>query len=72
MRKKYSIPITWMSYKRYEVEADNLQEASLLALRQFLSEPDDTYIEDSFEIDSIIDEEYPNENLDMNKLFLEL
>lgn len=58
---KYSIPIVWQATKRYEVEADNLQEAVEKSLKQFLSEPDENYIEDSFEIDEILDEDYPNE-----------
>ncbi len=59
--KNYSIPITWQSYKRYDVQAENLKEAVISALNQFLSEPDETYINDSFDIDSIILEENPNE-----------
>ena len=61
MEKKYSIPITWESYKRVEVEADNLQDAVIKGLKQFLSEPDDEYIEDSFDVDDIIFEENPDE-----------
>lgn len=71
-KKKYSIPIYWESYKRYEVEADNLQEAALLAVKQFLSEPDDLYIEDSFNIDEIVYDEYPEENIDIHKIYKEL
>lgn len=65
--KTYNIPIAWQSYKRIPIQAENLQEAVKLALKQFLSEPDEQYIEDSFEVDEIIREEHPNENL--NKIY---
>ena len=55
--KKYNIPIVWQSYKRIEVEVENLHSAIYQALKQFLAEPDDNYLCDSFEIDSIIEEE---------------
>ena len=62
---KYYIPIVWQSYKRIEVEAEDLHSSIYQALKQFLSEPDDNYICDSFEIDSIIEEETGEEyNLD--------
>lgn len=70
--KKYSIPIFWQSYKRVEVEAENLQDAALKALRQFLSEPDELYLEDSFEIDPYIEEEIPDEKIDYKKLYEDL
>lgn len=63
--KEYNIPIRWESYKRISVEAENLQSAVYLALKQFLAEPDELYIDDSFEIDGIVEEEYPDEELDM-------
>jgi len=37
-------------------------------LGQFLSESDELYLEDSFEIDGIIEEEYPDESFDWNKI----
>lgn len=68
--KKYKIPIYWESYIRIEVEAENLQEAAEKALKQFLAIPDDNYLEDSFEVDNqIIEEDYPEESLDYEKLF---
>ena len=70
--KTYNIPIVWQSYKRIPVQAENLQEAVTLALKQFLSEPDELYIEDSFEIDGFLEEEYPDEFLDLNKIYNEL
>ena len=70
--KKYSIPIIWQCYDSYDVEAENLEEAVTLALKRFLSEPDDKYIEDSFEIDGFIDEEYPDETFDINKIIKNL
>ncbi len=66
--KTYNIPIVWQSYKRYQVEAENLQQATELALKQFFSEPDELYIEDSFEIDGIIEDE-TGETYDAVKLF---
>ena len=67
--KTYKIPIRWESYKRIEVEADNLQSAIHLALKQFLSEPDDLYLEDSFEIDNILEEEYPEEDYNLQQIY---
>jgi len=70
--KKYSIPIRWESYKRIEVEAENLEEACVKALNQFLKEPDDNYINDSFEVDDIINDEYPNEEFDIHQVYKKL
>lgn len=67
--KEYEIPIVWESYKRYKVEANNLEEAVTKALKQFLSEPDYEYIEDSFSIDDIIYDENPNEDFDIHKIY---
>jgi hypothetical protein len=69
---KYNIPITWESYKRIEVEADNLEGAILKALKQFFSEPDEYYIEDSFNVDSIIYDEFPQEGFSMNRIWEQL
>jgi len=63
--KTYNIPIKWESYKRIQVEAENLQQATELALKQFLSEPDDLYLDDSFEIDKYVQEE-TEEQFDMD------
>ncbi len=65
--KTYNIPISWESYKTIPVEAENLQEAVEKALKQFLSEPDETYIDDSFLIDGIVEENYPDESFDLDK-----
>ncbi len=70
--KTYNIPIVWQSYKRIPVQAENLEEAVKLALKQFFSEPDEQYIEDSFEIDEIINEDYFNETFDLNKILEEI
>ena len=67
--KTYKIPIRWESYKRIEVDADNLQSAIYLALKQFLSEPDDLYLEDSFEIDNILEDEYPEEEYNLQQIY---
>jgi hypothetical protein len=63
--KNYSIPIVWESYKRYNVEAENLQEAVTKALSIFLKEPDDNYIDDSFSIDDLLAEDYQEEDFDI-------
>ena len=68
MSKQYHIPVRWESYKRYTVEADNLQKAVEKALTQFLDEPDEYYISDSFEVDEIIFEEV-EEDFDLNQAF---
>lgn len=68
----YDIPITWQTYKNYKIEAENLEKAVELALKQFLSEPDDNYIDDSFEVDSMICEDYPEEKLDLNKIYYKI
>jgi hypothetical protein len=65
MVKNYNIPIKWESYKRISVEAENLQEATEKALKIFLDEPDDLYLDDSFEIDKFVEEE-TNETFDMD------
>ena len=71
-KKTYKIPIIWEAYRKYTVEAENLQEAIEIALKQFLSEPDEEYIDDSFSIDSILEDDYPDEEYDehaaLNKL----
>ena len=71
MEKEYNIPIIWESYKRYKVTANTLEEAILKALKQFLSEPGDNYINDSFEIDEIIYEE-TDEDFDIHKIYKQL
>ena len=65
--KNYSIPIVWESYKRYEVEAENLQEAVTKSLSIFLKEPDDNYIDNSFTIDDMIAEDYQEEDFDIHQ-----
>ena len=57
---EYNIPITWQCYKSYKVKAKNLQEAIETALREFLAEPDENYLDDSFDIEEEMDysEEY--------------
>lgn len=66
--KNYSIPIGWQNYKRVNVQAENLQEAVKKALKQFLSEPDEHYLGDSFEVDLIIEDENPDETFDMRQV----
>jgi hypothetical protein len=70
--KNYSIPIVWESYKRFNVEAENLQEAVTKALSIFLKEPDDNYIDDSFSIDNMIADDYQEEDFDIHEAFKNL
>ena len=70
--KNYIIPIVWKSYRRYEVAAENLQEAIKEALKMFLEEPDEYYLEDNFSIDDLIYEENPNEEFDISQIYNEL
>lgn len=70
--KLYNIPILWESYKRYSVEANTLQEAVEIALKQFLSEPDEEYLEGSFNIDNILEDEYPGETFNLDKIIQKL
>lgn len=49
--KDYSIPIIYESYIRAEVQAQNIKEACIKAVKEFLNIPDPNYIEDSFKID---------------------
>lgn len=66
----YDIPIVWQAMRTYSVEADSLQEATTKALKQFLSEPDEEYMNDSFELDQEdLSESYPDEKLDYIKLY---
>ena len=70
--KNYSIPIVWESYKRYDVEAENLQEAVTKALSIFLKEPDENYIHDSFSIDDMIANDYKEEDFDLHQAIQDL
>lgn len=67
--KTYNIPITYQSIKMYTVDANNLEEAVKQALKQFLSEPDENYLSDSFNIDSILEDDYPDETFNYSALF---
>lgn len=69
--KEYSIPIVWESYKRYTVEAENLHEAVTKALREFLKEPDENYLDDSFSIDHY-DESYNGETFNIGQVLNDL
>ena len=68
--KKYKIPIVWQSYKHYEVEAENLQEGIFKAMKQFLSEPDDSYLDDSFQFDEdYMEGNYPEEEFNTEEIY---
>ena len=69
--KKYKIPIMYQCVDIFEVEAESLQKAAKLALTEFLRIPNDKYIDDSFEIDCVIFEEY-REKIDYEKLYDEI
>lgn len=67
--KTYSIPIVYQRIEFIVVEANNLQEATESAIEQFLSIPDESYLDDSFEIDHVyLEENYPNEKVKLNKI----
>lgn len=72
MSKTYKIPITWQSFQEFEVEAETLEKAILIALKKFMSINDDNYIDDSWEIDGIIYDNYPNEKFNINDITEEL
>jgi hypothetical protein len=65
--KTYDIPIIFQSVKTFKVGASSLQEAVTVALRSFFAEKDDYYIEDSFEVDEIVEDRYPTETFDLDK-----
>lgn len=65
---RYDIPIVYQSVMTMSVEADNLEEAVTKALKEFLSIPDDNYLQDSFEIDGILEENYPDEKYNLNNV----
>ena len=65
--KTYKIPIVYQRMETFEVEAENLQDAIEKALKTFLVIPDEHYLEDSFEVDGIIEDNYPDEDFDMSK-----
>jgi hypothetical protein len=68
--KIYKIPIIWQAVKTYEVEAENLQEAAQKACKEFFNDNSvgEGYIEDSFEVDGIVEDDYPNEELDYGNI----
>jgi hypothetical protein len=60
--KKYNVPIVYQSIMEIEVEAGNMEDAIIQALKQFLAIPDENYVCDSFEIDPIFYEENEEES----------
>lgn len=70
--RTYHIPIIYQRMQTVEVIANSLQEASTMAVKQFLSEPDDDYICDSWELDDVYVREQYDEPLDNDKLISEL
>ena len=55
-----------------DIEADTLENAIELALKEFFAIPDENYLQDSFEIDEIVIDNYPNEDYDMAKIIQKL
>lgn len=72
--KEYQIPIIWQTIKTYNIKAVNLEEAIKEALSKFFKEPtlDGDYLEDSFEIDDILEDNYPEEQYNLHKIYNEL
>ncbi len=54
--KTYNIPIIYQRVETMTVEADSLQDAMTKALDEFLSIPDEKYLDDSFEFDTVIED----------------
>lgn len=67
MLKSYDIPVIWQSMQTFTVEAETLQDAVKQALEQFMKIPDDNYLTDSFDVDTIVEENYPDEKYDVDK-----
>ena len=65
--KTYTIPIIYQSVMTFDIEAENLQEAVNEALKKFLAIPDENYLNDSFQIDDCVDDDYSDEEYDINK-----
>ena len=55
--KKWKIPVVWQMAGIVEIEADSLEEAIDLAEVDDVSLPDGSYIDDSFEVDDIGEDE---------------
>jgi hypothetical protein len=70
--KIYKIPILYQAVQIFEFQAESLEDAITKSLNEFLAIPDDNYICDSFEIDSIVDDDYPDEDYDINKIIQKL
>lgn len=54
--KQYKIPLIYSSVMTFDVEAENLEDAITIAMKKFMEIPDSYYLEDSVEVDSIVDE----------------
>ena len=67
--KTYEIPITYSSLHLVNVEAESLQDAVNIAVKEFLAIPDDKYINDSIALDDILEDWYPDEDYNLNKAF---
>ena len=67
--KTYEIPITYSSLHIVNVEAESLQDAVNIAVKEFLAIPDDKYMDDSITLDDILEDWYPDEDYDLNKAF---
>jgi hypothetical protein len=64
--KTYDIPIVFEVVKVYKIQGENLQDAVNNAVNTFLQEPcqDGNYIDDSYFIDHILNDNYPDEKWD--------
>lgn len=69
---QYKIPIVFQKIEYYTVDAENLQDGVEKALKEFFEKPEEGYLEDSFEIDNIIEDDYPNEEYDVNEALQKL
>ena len=65
--KTYEIPFIYQKVDVITVEAENLQEAIGKAFKEFITKPEEGYLQDSWEIDGIIEDNYPGEEYDIDK-----
>lgn len=65
----YEIPIIYQRIEKFNVEANSLHDACVKALKEFLSTPDDNYLQDSFELDNILEDNYPDEPFDIIQIY---
>jgi hypothetical protein len=62
-----------VAFSKYEYGFGRSDKLSPEALKEFLSIPDENYLEDSFDVDlQNLEEEYPNEDFNMDIVYSKL